>query len=522
MYADIDHAYPCRPLKRLSIKALIVLAIITSFGCARNQPFRTEFKSPPPKCESSPSVVEPNLAACAVNRHIRAEEYDLLFIEFDDQGLLFPEPRRVARKDETDWNGIPCETNNLAALDSRCYEYPQIEQLIKGLSEIATAAEGRGLSVVLFAHGWKHNADHRDRNLGDFRRQLQIASSVEIASGQNRRVVGIFMAWRGQSLDIPWLENLSFWGRKYAAHRVAEGSSRALLGRLHAFWNSRNQGAFSRDQLQKGARPKDRFLLIGHSFGGLVLFHALSTNFTVDLSVNQAKTNRQEDQRRFFDMVILLNPAIEAIRYTPLHRIVEQGSWNRYSAPTLVLITAQSDWATRIAFQFGRFINTLLESEVSDEERDANKKTPGHVRPYLTHFMSSSPQDDGACRDWKDPFSDGATQAQQIEQMRRNLDIERDNDAEFFKQWSTSERRTSEVRAADATDLQPKWIRHFCGGARLAHNIEYGSSPHAPVWNIQVTDPAIINGHNDISQSILTNMLRQLYVDSVKYPYFAE
>ncbi len=289
------------------------------------------------------------------------------------------------------------------------------------------------------------------------------------------------------------------------------------MGRLHAFWNSRNKGSFSRDQLQKGERPKDRFLLIGHSFGGLVLFHALSTNFTVDLSANQVRVAREIEPRRFFDMVILLNPAVEAIRYTPLHRIVEQGSWNRYSAPTLVLITAQSDWATRIAFQFGRFVNTLFESEVSVEERDANKKTPGHVRSYLTHFLSQSTVDEGVCPGWKDPFADGSSSEQQVEQMRTNLEIERLNDAELFNASRSPEQTTSPVEL-----LKPNWVRHFCGSARLMHESGYGLSSNSPVWNIQVTETQIINGHNDISKPILTNMLRQLYVDSVKYPYFAD
>ena len=206
-------------------------------------------------------------------------------------------------------------------------------------------------------------------------------------------------------------------------------------------------------------------------------------------------------------MVVLLNPAFQATRYAPIHRILasQSESWRRYSAPLLVLITAQSDWATRIAFQFGRFANSLLESELGQEEHDINLKTPGHVLDYVTHWLTRT---DGAiepCRGW---ISTENIQAPKelLEQTIKNLEVELMQRDEFM---------TANKDGAGKIALRKEWSRTFCGGGILKHE---KLSPNAPIWNVRVTDSSIINGHNDISQPILTNLLRQLYVDSVQYP----
>lgn len=518
-----------------TLAVLAWLAMLTTLSsCARNLPFRTEFRSPPPVCDTLAARNEKNLDECSRHRHIRSDDYDLMFVEFDDQGLLFPERAVRPRARDVDWAGKPCIARDREQMPGECHDYPQIDQLVAGLERIADEAGDRGLSVVLFAHGWRHNAAHDDDNLSDFRQQLQVAAAIERSpSGNKRRVVGIYLGWRGRSLDLPVLDYLSFWGRKGAAHRVAEGTARELLARLHAFWSVRNADAFASSKLRSGARPKDRFMLIGHSFGGLVLFHALSTNLIVDLSSARTpgqggvadlalRSLRQQSAagappRRFFDMVVLLNPAFEAVRYSPLHRILESANWSRYSAPMLVLLTSDSDWATRIAFQFGRFVNTLVESEVSPEERDVIKMTPGHVRPYVTHFLERSRSPAQVCPGWQDPFArnpDGSIpeEATRIARIEANFELEKANSLAFFQRWG----------AGSPLRLQPKWTRTFCGGAELRHDDEFDLPANSPIWNVRVTDPTIISGHNDISQPILTHLLRQLYVDALQYPYLSD
>jgi alpha-beta hydrolase superfamily lysophospholipase len=85
---------------------------------------------------------------------------------------------------------------------------------------------------------------------------------------------------------------------------------------------------------------------VGHSFGGLLLFHALSqslihsvlsyTDPAVDLADNYA------------DLVVLVNPAIEGSRFQPLFEaILARSVFPTNQLPVLVAVTAESDWTTK-------------------------------------------------------------------------------------------------------------------------------------------------------------------------------
>src|SRR5262249_43894833 len=59
------------------------------------------------------------------------------------------------------------------------------------------------VSLVVGAHGWRHNGRFNDTNLREMRDALFNASNLEHTSPHNnpsgcpRRVVGLFLAWRG-------------------------------------------------------------------------------------------------------------------------------------------------------------------------------------------------------------------------------------------------------------------------------------------------------------------------------------
>jgi pimeloyl-ACP methyl ester carboxylesterase len=91
---------------------------------------------------------------------------------------------------------------------------------------------------------------------------LQQTADAEAAVGSNRHVIGIFVGWRGLSFYAGWLTNLTFWNRKTAALRVALGSVRELFARLRRFRESHDSDS--------------TLVIVGHSFGGLVVFSALA------------------------------------------------------------------------------------------------------------------------------------------------------------------------------------------------------------------------------------------------------
>jgi hypothetical protein len=433
---------------------------------------------PPPDCTASEDVVP---TACRTSRYEATQAYDLLFVEFDDQGLLYPD----------------------ASSESGTLWPSQIEDMIALLRRLS-AAHSDEISLFLFVHGWKHNASSDDGDVNAFREVLQSAAFVEGASQRPHRVIGVYVSWRGLSATFePFLE-LSFWERKATALYVAQGSARGLLMRLKDFQrgiNCPSPEACIAGEPPSKQRPKVRFVMIGHSFGGLILFNALAETLVGGITYREDSGDASAPVVRFGDMVVLLNPAFEASRYTPLHRIVTspRRQFTRYQPPILVSVTSTADWATRYAFRAGRFVNTLFENTASDEEALAIKNTIGHVDLYVTHELTKTAADPPECRGWRDVMTVAATD--RPAQMRANLAAEATNNAAFF-----------------GPDAQPSlkdgYSRLFCGGTRLQH-VKY--SPNSPIWNVR-TNSEIMNGHSDIRGTELTNFLRQLYKDSYSYP----
>ena len=248
--------------------------------------------------------------------------------------------------------------------------------------------------------------------------------------------------------------------------------------------------------IARGERPKVRMMLIGHS---LILFNAISESLIESLTYDADSGDVTAPALRFGDLIVLLNPAFEATRYTPLHRIATQRPYSRYQAPIFVSITSSADWATGRAFPLGRFFNTIFETTASPEESEANKNTMGHVPLYITHQLSLGKEE--PCAGWK--YLSAVPPADQPRQMRDNLAAEEANDRTFFGQRS---------------QLADHWVRKFCGKAVLTH-AQY--DPNSPIWNVE-TDKDIIAGHNDIGGEALTNFLRQLYHDTLVYSLKAQ
>ena len=133
-------------------------------------------------------------------------------------------------------------------------------------------------------------------------------------SGEPRRVAGIYVGWRGESIDLPPFNYLTFWDRKNTAQDVGYLGISELLVKLEEIANVNNV-----------MHPdlKNRLVIIGHSFGGAVVFSAtsqiLASRF-VDSQEGKAFTG---DAGGFGDLVVLLNPAFEALRYAPFYDMAQ-------------------------------------------------------------------------------------------------------------------------------------------------------------------------------------------------------
>jgi hypothetical protein len=459
--------------------------LITSFlalmsGCVPTEPFRTQLGSVAPLTTNGQCVEGPQQSTAtdpARSNHEHTGAFDLYFVEFDELGLLYPQD-----------------------LSGAGMAYCHIDALMRELEVIAASAPG--LSIVVYVHGWKHNASTADENVQSFRRLLVDVALVEEAKEKEfelapHRVVGVYVSWRGNSLDLPEpVKSASFWDRKNTAQRVAEGESRTLFSRLRGFEARQNQGSNA-----PSGENKVFMIMMGHSFGGLILFNSISGALINYLYDNPTGNTSRDLVPRFGDMVILANPAVEATRYTPLHRAAtSRGGFDHYQAPVFVSITSTADWATGLAFPLGRDVSTIFETKLSEEERSANRNTMGHVEGYITHELKKRPDNVDTCPGWAPVLKPDSPDA--IAQEKRNLDLEKVNSREFFGE------------TPDKLSLAKGWTRNFCGNTTLRH---LRFEPNSPIWNVQ-TDKDIVPDHNNITEPIFVNFVRQLYHDAVIYP----
>ncbi len=459
-------------------------------------------------------------SACSASITESTPQYDLHFVEFDDQGLQYPE-QDGPRSWTFDAAAVPeqaCDPSRNDCLFRRAWAY-QINNLMKQLNK---AADGDQLiTLVVFIHGWKHNAGTDDDNVIGFRRFLATAALMEDAlshepgtSHRPRRIVGVYVGWRGQSIDVRGLEELTFWSRKSAAQHVAEGSSRELFARLRGFKCVQN----SRDQ-EKGKKscvrpPADndpvKVVLIGHSFGGLVLYNAISGSLIESMTHAFDANDEPAPYWRFADLAVLINPAFEATRYTPLQRIASTTTNDHYEPPMLITVTSTTDRATGMAFPVGRFVNTLFERESGEDEHTANRETIGHHDLYLTHRLEVTPDPVGPgatqCAGWL-PIEKTTPPADAARILATDLPIEFRNSKAFFERMG---RRAGDGQMLLGTD---RWVRDFCGGVRLTSMTDQGNSP---IWNVSVVGhPDLLPNHSDITEPLFVAFFRQIYMDTL-------
>lgn len=324
---------------------LFLAMALTTAGCTANRPFRTNFD--PAGGDRTRAVIE------------STADYKLGFVEFDDQGWFWDACQRTI-----------------------------VEQMIRDQAGIGSAkgATPQGIILVAFVHGWKDNAAYDNDGVVAFRDILQQLSDAEQVQTDHspRKVVGVYVGWRGLSATVEPFKELSFWERKDTAHKVGGyGAMTELLVDLE------NIQRDSLSSLPENAPPTE-LIIIGHSFGGAAVYSALSQIITqrfVDA------VQRGKRLKPVGDQVILLNPAFEALRHYDLNQMAL--SIKRYpedQRPVLSIFTSRGDWATHYAFPAGRFFSTLFESNRDGEQKIAGLETVGWFKPFITHELDYNPK----------------------------------------------------------------------------------------------------------------------------------
>jgi len=329
-------------------------------------------------------VISVSLSACLRNEQLRTEhvkgncvwdnvdcrnsmieeypEYDLTFIEFTERGNLF------SREDS--------------------------QEVLDFINRQANHDDG--VAVFVFVHGWKHNADFDDSNVQQFREFLSRAAENEIVG--ERKVIGLYLGWRGDITNVPIARDLSYWARKSVAEEVGAGGATEVFSQLHQILVQQF------DNQIDNKLYKNTYVIIGHSFGGAIVLSALHDVLLKDLV--EANTslgngpNPCNKIKRFADALLLLNPAIEANKVILLKEAAARCKFDERQPTLMHIISSDADNATKIFFPIGQYANITATLSPKKLERTVNGKkiildermldviTAGNLEQIRTSYLS--------------------------------------------------------------------------------------------------------------------------------------
>jgi len=460
-------------MKDTWFRVLLFACLCALWGCTSSTPYRTTIPSIPlsETCQfRDGKPVQPGNEACSVQQHqflvgheSGPQDYYLGFVEFDDQGW-FNQHENIGRQ--------------------------QMEALFRFLY-----THDNDFLLVVYAHGWRHNASPCDENVACFRRLLEQLAFMEKYGGDARTVVGIYVGWRGLSIStqpLGFLELPSFWERKNTADRVGHGGVTELLTRLKNFRNY---------QHYQQNRPNTHLLITGHSFGGQLIYSALSQL----LMEKSAETKGYADGKfiygtanSFGDLVVLINPAFEGSKYQPLYDVATNRCYPQVQRPVMMIVTSKADSATRYAFPAGRWFDTFWERTQSDEQDEAILYTVGHNDQFTTHTLRG---EEKARKHREQECGCGYLQdiADLVPQLKNEVD-----------RYSANQSDSNKVLEANAeTD--------YGDGIILKQNAKAGYPPRYP-YLVVSTDKRLIPDHNQIYGEDFTNFLRRFYLRHIYFP----
>lgn len=490
----------------MPIRSLVILAVLASLviGCASNTPFRTITLKQDRNaqgveddhCTVPASASFDQEKECAkhsiVHRYYKPEhDYYVAFVEFDDQGWF--------------------------------HDRKQLESLLRLLYQQDKSKKDEFL-IIVYAHGWKHNADFCDNNARCFQRLLERFDVMErtnarLEKARPRKVVGVYVGWRGESLNVPFVHNITFWTRKAAAARVGDGGVTLLISQLDDFRDFKNPDR---------EKQKTQLVVTGHSFGGQVIYSALSNRLVERATLIEREKDGKSIEygiaKGVGDLVVLINPAFEGSLYEPLHHAATNRCYRATQRPVMLIVTSEADDATKNAFPLGRRVNTLLTRAGAHEgQREAIVKTVGHLDRYRTHTLALTGVDKSEVAEgekkcgcpWLRPTSDFISEFE-IEGPERgflsriyNSDLKtpipgnsQQDKAEEGSFFNSESKKTMEFQYGD--DL------------RLRRETEAGEyTPNYPYLVVSTTRE-IMPDHNRFYDENFTDFLRRFYLRHIR------
>lgn len=416
--------------------------------------------------------------------------------------LQSPEGRR--RVGRTSLERHPSFTMGIVEFDEqgRFWDRRQVDVLEAEIRRGAKGPGEPGALIAVFVHGWKHSADVCDSYLACFRESLRLtaedqkaALALSATGGPAIPVYGVFVGWRGLSGRAGPLRDLSFLTRKSAAIRVGGGDVAELLTRLDCL----------RNELNSSGRKRSRLVIAGHSLGATVVYSSLSGVLKSRLAEALHRPVPAEGPvsvvRGFGDLVVLLNPALDAEAFRPLWEMASRfTAFSRTQAPVLVVVGSETDSATGTFFPIGQTVATLFKRTRDTEQKRALRTAVGNYEPYVSHRLSAA-----------EPGSGGVVSGPRVEECSCTLPHRPISSSEAVALMEMA-------RALEGRDLAgegrtgPSWGDATCEPERVLGRTRLSCVKPVrrgnPIWVVRAA-PEVLHEHRGFS-ALLADFLRRL------------
>lgn len=270
---------------------------------------------------------------------------------------------------------------------------PHQKQKVFNLIRHKAADMNKELVILLFVHGWHHSALVCDDNLACFRKVVAGLKSSDVLKG--KEVVGVYVGWRGESIESEGFNLLTIWNRKRDAEKIGNTGARELLLELDTLYDSLKAG---RDRMQK---EKISMFSFGHSLGGAMLLSAARAKMVGKVNgetfIRAEKSYAEQKQlgssikplrSSFGDLVVLLNPAIEARAWDEFdHDLRSPGAYEDDQLPNIIAIASTKDSAVGTALPISRWLRVIPMPWKLFTESAIDREGVGHYRKQITHFL---------------------------------------------------------------------------------------------------------------------------------------
>ncbi|MBX3493690.1 MAG: hypothetical protein KF899_12065 [Parvibaculum sp.] len=266
---------------------------------------------------------------CAIQQHIIAGHetgYHLAFIEFDERKTSSETPKYNEKQYEAFKNHLAKSEKNY---------------------------------LIVFVHGWRHDAAIGDGDVRRFRVFLAYARSFldqrcKTATRYcGHSLTGLYIGWRGRAFAEPvdndfgpWTAGAlpTFWSRKAQSEEHAKPVYRLLRDISRSL------------ELDAGDVAANKMLVMGHSFGGNMLATALRDRMTKRIAAHECGATFRPP---LGDLVFLVNPASEARNWTKIQRRLRErlglsgtdttgyseSFFPKHQRPVYVSFTSVCEWA---------------------------------------------------------------------------------------------------------------------------------------------------------------------------------